>query len=73
MMFVEWLDINCLKDRFPGYALKHETIDQSSWKLQFVDEVGFCYDVVGHIVRLHGYLPKSLEGLDDLAPETQKT
>lgn len=68
MMSVEWLDINCLQDRFPGYTLKHETIDHSSWILQLVDEVGFCCDVVGHIVRLHGYLPGSFEGLDDLAP-----
>ena len=72
MMSVEWLDINSLQDRFPGNALKHETIDYSSWILQLLAEVGFCCDVVRHIVRLHGYLSKSFEGLDDLAPETQK-
>ena len=70
MMSAKWLDLNCLQDSFRGYALKHGEIDHSVWILPLIDEIGFCYDVVGNIVRVHGYLPKSFEGWDDL-PKNQ--
>ena len=54
-------------------GLRIETWDgnHTDWVLQILDEVGFCYYVVGRIVRLHGYLPKSFEGLDDLSESLQ--
>jgi hypothetical protein len=70
MMSVEWFDIGSTRQIISrGKLLKPETIDHSEWILAILEEAGFCYDVVGDIIRIHGYLPKSFEALD-LTKET---
>ena len=68
---VRWFDIGCWQEASRGRLLELEIIDHSDWILPFRDEIGFCYDVVGEIVRLHGYLPESFDSLDDLFESQQ--
>lgn len=70
MMSIRWLDIGCWQEVSRGLLLDPEIIDHSDWILPLLDEAGFCHDVVGEIVRVHGYLPKSFEALD-APPENQ--
>ncbi len=49
---VEWFDMG-LHDRTGN--------DQSSWLLDKLKEIGFEFEVAGDVVRVFGYLPKSLE------------
>jgi hypothetical protein len=65
MMSVEWLDIGLVQETRRGALLRPELIDHRTWNLPLLEEIGFEYDVVGEIVRVFGYLPKSFEGLED--------
>lgn len=71
MLSVRWFDIGCWQEISKGLLLEPERIDHSGWILSVLNDAGFCYDVVGEIVRVHGYLPKSFEGLDGV-PENQQ-
>ncbi len=71
MVSVRWFDIGCWQEVGRGRLLEPEIIDHSDWILPLLDEIGFCYDMVGEIVRLHGYLPKSFDGLEDLIENQQ--
>ena len=64
MMSVEWFDICCFQDVRQGAFIKPERIDHSDWIVQILHDARFRYDLVGDIVRIHGYLPESLDGLD---------
>ena len=41
-----------------------ETVDHSDWIMKILHDAQFCYAVVGDIIRIHGYLPKSFDELD---------
>ena len=64
MMSVEWFDICYFLEIRRGALLEPEIIDHSDWIAQILHDAKFCYDFVGDIVRIHGYLPKSFDGLD---------
>ena len=64
MMSVEWFDICYFQEIRRGALLEPEIIDHSDWIAQILHDAKFCYDFVGDIVRIHGYLPKSFDGLD---------
>ena len=67
MMSVEWFDICYWQENRRGALIEPEIIDQSNWILKILQDARFCYDVVGDIVRIHGYLPKSFDGLDAIS------
>ena len=58
---VEWFDIGLHQERPRGSLIKNEVIDHSPWILQKLREIGFEYEVSSDIVRIFGYLPRSLE------------
>lgn len=61
LMGVEWFDI-CLHQEQPrGSLIKNEVIEHPPWILQKLREIGFEYEVSGDVVRIFGYLPRSLE------------
>lgn len=64
MMSVEWLDICCFQEVRRGALIEPELIDHSDWIVTILNNARFCYDVVGDIIRIHGYLPKSSDDLD---------
>ncbi len=64
MMSVEWFDICYFQEVRHGQLIDLEKIDHSDWITKILRDARFCYDVVGDIVRIHGYLPKSFDELD---------
>lgn len=64
MMSVEWFDITYLEEIEMGVLVEAQVIDHSDWILEILNVANFCYDVVGEIIRIFGYLPKSFEGLE---------
>ena len=64
MMSVEWMDVSCRQVIPRGALIEPEVVDHSDWIEAILIEAKFCYDVVGDMIRIHGYLPKSFEGLD---------
>ncbi len=64
MMSVEWFDICFLQEISRGALVPPEIVNHSDWIVRILDEARFCYDVVGDVIRIHGYLPKSLDDLD---------
>ena len=32
--------------------------------MEILESARFCYDVLGDVIRIHGYLPKSFDDLD---------
>ncbi len=67
MMSVEWFDIRYRQAIRQGELLEPEVIDHSDWIEKILQDAGFCYDFVGNIVRIHGYLPKSFDELDAIS------
>ncbi len=65
MISVEWLDISLTQPVQRGMLLESESIDHSAWIVTLLDECRFCYDMVGDVIRIHGYLPKSFDLLED--------
>lgn len=64
MMCVEWFDIVLVQEVHRGLLVKSDIIDHSDWiRPILLDDARFCYEVVGDIARIFGYLPKSLDGL----------
>ncbi len=61
---VEWFDMGTIQIISRGRLLQPDVIDHSEWILRILEEERFCYDLVGDIIRIHGYLPKSFEGLE---------
>lgn len=70
MMSVEWFDIGCQQIVRRGLLIAPAVIDHSDWIVKMLHDARFCYDVVGDIVRIHGYLPKSFDGLES-TPELE--
>ena len=64
MMSVEWFDICYFQEIRRGALIEPEVVDYSDWIVNILLDARFCYDFFGDIVRIHGYLPKSLEGID---------
>lgn len=64
MMSVEWLDIAYFQEIRTGALTEPEIIDHSDWIVRVLHDAKFCYDVVGDVIRIFGYLPKSFDGLD---------
>lgn len=62
-MSVEWFDICCLQEIRRGALIESELTDHSDWIANFLHDARFCHDFVGGVVRLHGHLPKSFDGL----------
>ncbi|MCW7753489.1 hypothetical protein OOT00_05745 [Desulfobotulus sp. H1] len=60
-MGVEWFDIGLRQERPRGRLIKNEVIDHSPWILKKLREIGFEHEASGDVVRIFGYLPKSLE------------
>lgn len=65
---VEWLDIDLHRPATRDQTIANETKDYSSWILGKLAEIGFEVEVTNDLVRIFGYLPKSLE---DLPPALQ--
>ncbi|MES2820884.1 MAG: DUF6678 family protein [Pseudomonadota bacterium] len=61
LMGVEWFDIGLHQERQKDRLIKDEIIDQSSWIIEKLKEIGFEHEVSGDVVRIFGYLPKSYE------------
>ena len=64
MVSVEWFDIATVESVTDGTQLQPEVIDHSGWIVSLLNDYGFCYDIVGDLIRIHGYLPKSFDLLD---------
>ena len=64
MMSVEWFDIAYFQEIGTGKLTEPEIIDHSDWIVRILDDAKFCYDVIGNVIRIFGYLPKSFDGLD---------
>lgn len=61
LMGVEWFDIGLHQERPRGSLIKNKVIDHSPCILHKLREIGFEYEVSGDVVRIFGYLPRSLE------------
>ena len=64
MMSVEWFDIGCHQIVHRGMLIDPQVVDHTDWILKILQDAKFCYDVYGDIVRIFGYLPKSLDELN---------
>ncbi|MDB2687446.1 hypothetical protein N9Y42_09565 [Mariniblastus sp.] len=64
MMSVEWLDIAYLQETRTGLLTEPRLIDHSDWIVKILDDAKFCYDIVGDVIRIFGYLPKSFDGIN---------
>ncbi len=63
MMSVEWFDIRYVQEIQRGGLIEPEFIDHSDWIVKVLNDARFCYEVVGEIIRIHGYLPKTFDDL----------
>lgn len=70
MLSVEWLDIACHQIVHRGMLLNPTVVDHTEWIVCFLRDTQFCFELSGDLVRIFGYLPKSLNkpGPD---PETE--
>lgn len=64
MVSVEWFDISVIEAGKRSNGNAEQFVDHSAWIEEILREANFCYDIVGQVIRLHGYLPKSFDGLD---------
>lgn len=64
MMSVEWFDIGCHQIVHRGKLIDPQVVDHTNWIVKILQDAKFCYDVHGDIVRIFGYLPKSLDELN---------
>jgi hypothetical protein len=47
-----------------GTLIAPEVVDRSDWIAKILHDARFCYEFSGDVVRIHGWLPKSFDGLD---------
>ena len=64
MMSVEWFDICYFQEIRRGALIDQDVVNNSDWILKTLHDASFCFDVVGDVIRIHGYLPKSFDELD---------
>ncbi|MGV3609080.1 MAG: DUF6678 family protein [Planctomycetaceae bacterium] len=65
MMSVHWFDIQLREKVYRAAIGTYEWVDHQPWVQAILEDAHFCYDIVGDIARIHGYLPKSLELLEE--------
>lgn len=64
MLSIEWLDIQLVQSLHRGQLIPKQRIDHREWVLSVLDLAKLTYEVHGDLVRVFGYLPKSLDGLE---------
>ena len=64
MMSVEWFDIAYFQEIRTGASTEPKIVDHSDWIVRVLRDAKFSYDVIGDVIRIFGYLPKSLDDLD---------
>ncbi|GAB5533823.1 MAG: hypothetical protein Rubg2KO_00720 [Rubricoccaceae bacterium] len=66
MLSVEWMDIGLVQRHHIGRLLSPTITNHSDWILPSLDRIGFDTLRAGDIVRIFGYAPRDLTGLDAL-------
>jgi hypothetical protein len=61
LICVEWLDIGLKEERRVGRLGKPDLVDHAQELSEVLRGIGFDFEVRGHVARIWGHLPKSME------------
>ena len=62
---VEWFEIGMEQEINQGKLIKRKVINHSKWIVEIVKKIGFEFEVYNDIIRIYGYFPKSMDGINN--------